>query len=105
MEHLQTSRAGELCPICGVGLVVPEQSEKESITVYGRKGTRVVKSTNYRCNNRNKAEPCRAGLYPGYITALGHVVFDDDVLQREVLVTSDQTGSHWHDGRRKFVTF
>ena len=46
----------------------------------------------YRCNNRNQTAACRAGLYPGYITVNGHVIFDDDVLQREVLVTSTQTG-------------
>ena len=47
---------------------------------------------NYRCNNRNQNSACRAGLYPGYLTVNGHVIFDDDVLQREVLVTSNQTG-------------
>ena len=45
-----------------------------------------------RCNNRNTQAPCRAGIYPGYVTAYGHVIFDDDVFEREVLITSDQTG-------------
>ena len=51
-----------------------------------------MKICNYRCNNRNQTAACRAGLYPGYMTVNGHVIFDDDVLQREVLVTSFQTG-------------
>jgi hypothetical protein len=91
-ELLETSRAGQVCPICKVGKVTPETSTRETLTIYGRKGTRQVKSSNYRCNNRNKASPCRAGLYPGYITTHGHIIFDDDVLEREVLVTSEQTG-------------
>ena len=91
-EHLETSRAGETCVVCGIGRVVPEKREKQTLTIYERKGQRAVKSTNYRCNNQNKAAPCRAGLYPGYITAFGHIIFDDDALQREMLVTSDQTG-------------
>ena len=45
----------------------------------------------YRCNNRNKHSPCRAGFYPGYITTAGHIVYEHDVLQREVLVISEQT--------------
>ena len=91
-ELLETSRAGQVCPICKVGKVTPETSTRETLTIYGRKGTRQVKSSNYRCNNRNKASPCRAGLYPGYITTHGHIIFDNDVLEREVLVTSEQTG-------------
>ena len=48
-EHLASKRAGQTCPICEVGKIVPESTEKASITVYGRDGTRVVKSTNHRC--------------------------------------------------------
>ena len=53
---------------------------------------RKVESTNYGCNNRNLAAPYRAGLYPGYVTVSGHVVFENNALHHEVLVNSEQTG-------------
>ena len=46
--HLETGWAGHDCPVCGIGKVVPEKSAKETLTIYGRNGTRAVTSTNYR---------------------------------------------------------
>ena len=48
VEHIETGWAGHDCPVCKIGKVVPEKSTKESLTIYGRNGTRVVTSTNYR---------------------------------------------------------
>ena len=91
-EKLETTRALQKCPGCQIGQVVPETSTKEYITVYGCQGMQEVESKNYRCNNRNLAAPCRAGIYLRYVTVSGHVVFKNDALHHEVLVTSEQTG-------------
>ena len=46
-----TSKAGEVCPVCGIGEVIPVNGEKEEIIVYGRHGQRTVKTLNHRyCN-------------------------------------------------------
>ena len=91
-EKLETTGALQKCPVCQIGQVVTETSNKECITVYGWRGMREVESINYRCNNRNLAAPCRAGIYPGYLTVSGHVVFKNDALHHEVLLIWEQMG-------------
>ena len=81
-----------ICPICKVEEIVPELRDKEPITIYGRNGPRTGFHLVNRCNNRNESNPCRAGFFAGYISYLGHTIYEDDALKRDVLVISDQTG-------------
>ena len=91
-EVLVSQRAGESCPVCHIGNIPVNSAEKKTLTIYGRGGQRTVEIISYRCNNRNSGNPCRAGIYPGYVTTKGHLVFEADALQQEVLITSEQTG-------------
>ena len=87
---LTSSRADQICPVCTSGKVTTEN--KHPITVYGRMGQRTEHMVTYRCNNRNKSAPCRAGFGPGYIKTSTSTIYEADALSRDVLVSSDQTG-------------
>jgi hypothetical protein len=91
-EILASVRVGKRCPVCKHGTIPPITDTLKEITIYGRNGPRVAKCITYRCNNRNSANSCRAGICHGYVTTKGHTVYEENVLQQKVLITSDQTG-------------
>ena len=90
--ELETSRKLEVCPICKVGRIVPEAREKENIVLYTRNGPKMAAHRVFRCINKNDGNPCRTAFSHGYYSYLGHTIYEDDALEKEFLVTTDQTG-------------
>ena len=78
------------CPVCTIGDLVPVKREKESILVYGTKGTKLARHREHRCNNKNKFNPCRVGAFHGYITHDGNKIYDPSCLKDDILVATKQ---------------
>ena len=81
------------CNVCGVGkLTHVNRTSNNKVLIYGRHGTYLVRHEEYRCNNRNKGNPCRARYFHGYKTFEGNKIYEDDALKNEVLMVSRRTG-------------
>jgi hypothetical protein len=89
IEILKTDRT--VCHVCGVGKLLKNANRNKGIVILGRNGIRRAIHLDYRCQNRNKYKPCRAGHYYGYSTVNGLIVYDDDALKKKTLICSTQT--------------
>ena len=76
------------CDVCKTGNVT-NVGREANIVIYTRSGTNKGVHHEKRCNNR--ALPCRAGHYYGFLRDGTTKIVEDDALQKEFLITSNQT--------------
>ena len=76
------------CEVCKSGTVV-KVGRETPLVIYTRFGTKKAVHVEMRCNNR--ALPCRAGHYYGFVRNGTSKVINGDVLKGDFLVTSNQT--------------
>ena len=81
---------------CGKVLVrkVRKTGEGTSISLYTRDGVIQAKHHEYRCRGASRpvTDQCKAGHYYGYCTTAAGLMFNEDALSREYLITSRRTG-------------
>ena len=79
------------CVICGTGSLGVDSSRednKEEIIVYGRNGNKKFLHREKRCSIRS----CRTSYFYGYYKHKGMKIYHQNVLQNEILISSNQTG-------------
>ena len=76
------------CEVCKSGTVV-KVGRETPLVIYTRFGTKKAVHVEMRCNNR--ALPCRAGHYYGFVRNGTAKVINGDALKGDFLVISNQT--------------
>ena len=79
----------EQCPDCGGKIRLQGRSlDKGQLLYYSEKGVEKCLHLEYRCEEQH----CRTGLFHGYrIKKGGKKVFDEDCLEKDILVISRKT--------------
>ena len=78
----------ENCLYCGAKLESAHREKDTDVVIYSRSGSRMAKHKEMRCSDRKS---CRKGHFYGYTVSDGKIVYDEDCLKNEYLLTSRQT--------------